>query len=115
MVVARPIEPTSIDFETYRCSAPIVPTKILTDSEELDRHLLQNGYSTYFNIKKESSTIEESCEIDAGIICDAIKSTIDVIENGFEINENFGVGTKVKSADICDTVHFKNNNNIEYR
>ncbi|ENN77768.1 hypothetical protein YQE_05740, partial [Dendroctonus ponderosae] len=46
MVVARPIEPTPIDFETYRCSAPIVPTKILTDSEELDRHLLQNGNLT---------------------------------------------------------------------
>uniref|UniRef100_A0AAR5PDU3 PDZ domain-containing protein n=1 Tax=Dendroctonus ponderosae TaxID=77166 RepID=A0AAR5PDU3_DENPD len=114
MVVARPIEPTPIDFETYRCSAPIVPTKILTDSEELDRHLLQNGYSTYFDIKKDSNIIEENCEIEPGIICDSIKPTIDVIENGFEVNENFGAISKVKSADICETVHFKNNNNIDY-
>ncbi|XP_072390528.1 patj homolog isoform X2 [Diabrotica undecimpunctata] len=47
MVVARSVEPTS-DFLLYNCSAPIVPTKILTDPEELDRQLLQNGYTSSF-------------------------------------------------------------------
>lgn len=27
------------------CTAPIVPTKMLGDAEELDRHLVQHGYS----------------------------------------------------------------------
>ncbi|XP_074035786.1 patj homolog isoform X2 [Leptinotarsa decemlineata] len=48
MVVARSIEPSSIDFNTFNRSAPVVPTKILTDPEELDRQLIQNGYSTTF-------------------------------------------------------------------
>ncbi|CAH1962923.1 unnamed protein product [Acanthoscelides obtectus] len=48
MVVARPIELNSLDFDPYNCAAPIVPTKILTDPEELDRQLLQNGYTTVF-------------------------------------------------------------------
>lgn len=26
------------------CTAPIVPTKMLGDAEELDRHLVQQGY-----------------------------------------------------------------------
>lgn len=43
MVVARPVEPSSADFQMLGSHAPIVPTKILIDPEELDRHLL-NGY-----------------------------------------------------------------------
>lgn len=27
------------------CTAPIVPTKMLGDAEELDRHLVQHGFS----------------------------------------------------------------------
>lgn len=43
MVVARPVEPSSIDFQTIGNTAPIVPTKILTEPGALDRTLLQNG------------------------------------------------------------------------
>lgn len=42
MVVARPVGSTSINF--HNSSAPVVPTKILTDPEELDRQLYRNGY-----------------------------------------------------------------------
>lgn len=48
MVVARPVEPSSSDFQSFGCSAPVVPTKILTDPEELDRQLQQNGYSSFY-------------------------------------------------------------------
>ncbi|XP_065340777.1 multiple PDZ domain protein-like isoform X6 [Cloeon dipterum] len=44
LVVARPVEPTSPDYQAIGSHAPIVPTKILGDAEELDRHLIQNGY-----------------------------------------------------------------------
>lgn len=44
LVVARPVEPTSPDYQALASHAPIVPTKVLGDAEELDRHLLQNGY-----------------------------------------------------------------------
>lgn len=30
--------------QNMSCTAPIVPTKILGDAEELDRHLVQHGY-----------------------------------------------------------------------
>ncbi|XP_023705166.1 multiple PDZ domain protein isoform X5 [Cryptotermes secundus] len=49
LVVARPVEPTSPDYQALGSHAPIVPTKILGDPDELDRHLLQNGYPETFN------------------------------------------------------------------
>ncbi|XP_043273107.1 patj homolog isoform X2 [Venturia canescens] len=42
LVVARPVEPTSPDYQALGSHAPIVPTKILGDPEELDRHLENN-------------------------------------------------------------------------
>lgn len=48
MVVARPVEPSSADFQNFGSSAPIVPTKILTDTDELDRQLQQNGYGSFY-------------------------------------------------------------------
>lgn len=59
MVVARPVEPSSADFQMLGSHAPIVPTKILIDPEELDRHLLQNGYSEDCN-----GTYVESYEVE---------------------------------------------------
>ncbi|XP_054277487.1 multiple PDZ domain protein-like isoform X4 [Macrosteles quadrilineatus] len=44
LVVARPVEPTSPEYQALDSHAPIVPTKLLGDPEELDRHLVQNGY-----------------------------------------------------------------------
>ncbi|XP_044265647.1 inaD-like protein isoform X2 [Tribolium madens] len=45
MVVARPVESTSADYQALGSHAPIVPTKILGDPVELDRHLIENGYA----------------------------------------------------------------------
>lgn len=42
MVVARSIDPGSIDTDTYQYGGPVVPTRILTDPEELDRQLLMH-------------------------------------------------------------------------
>ncbi|KAI5708069.1 hypothetical protein M8J77_015806 [Diaphorina citri] len=44
LVVARPVEPSAPDFQTLDSEAPIVPTKLLSDPTELDRHLIQCGY-----------------------------------------------------------------------
>lgn len=38
LMVARPVEPNA-DFHTLQSSAPIVPTRILTDTEAVERHL----------------------------------------------------------------------------
>lgn len=59
MVVARPIEPSSVNFQTITSNAPIVPTKILTDPEELDRQLLQNGYSQICNLSQSNLSYEQ--------------------------------------------------------
>ncbi|KAH8325240.1 hypothetical protein KR074_007549 [Drosophila pseudoananassae] len=42
LIVARPVEPTAIDYQTLASHAPIIPTKLLSDPEELSRHLFQN-------------------------------------------------------------------------
>lgn len=34
-----------ICLQNLSCTAPIVPTKMLGDAEELDRHLVLHGYS----------------------------------------------------------------------
>ncbi|XP_011504694.1 PREDICTED: uncharacterized protein LOC105367624 [Ceratosolen solmsi marchali] len=47
LVVARPIEPTSPDYQALGSHAPIVPTKILGDPDELDRHLLRSGVDAH--------------------------------------------------------------------
>ncbi|XP_055853265.1 patj homolog isoform X2 [Episyrphus balteatus] len=42
LIVARPIEPTATDYQALASHAPIIPTKLLSDPEELSRHLYQN-------------------------------------------------------------------------
>ncbi|EDV93308.1 patj homolog isoform X2 [Drosophila grimshawi] len=42
LIVARPVEPTAIDYNTLASNAPIIPTKLLSDPEELSRHLFHN-------------------------------------------------------------------------
>lgn len=46
MIVARPVEPTSPDYQALASHAPIVPTKLLTDPEELERQLIQTAAYT---------------------------------------------------------------------
>lgn len=46
MIVARPIEPTSPDYQMISSTAPIIPTKMLTgDPDELDKTLQTAGYA----------------------------------------------------------------------
>lgn len=46
LIVARPIEPTSPDYQMITSTAPIIPTKLLTgDPEELDKVLQSAGYA----------------------------------------------------------------------
>lgn len=46
LIVARPIEPTSPDYQMITSTAPIIPTKMLTgDPEELDKTLQSAGYA----------------------------------------------------------------------
>ncbi|XP_074036607.1 multiple PDZ domain protein isoform X3 [Leptinotarsa decemlineata] len=56
MVVARPVESANADFQTLGSLAPIVPTKILGDPVELDKHLIENGYSEAFAYHPSPST-----------------------------------------------------------
>lgn len=83
LIVARPIEPTSPDYQMISSTAPIIPTKMLTgDPEELDKTLQSAGYiatnastsamtnaSTFYNpqinitTSNPVSTIEE-CDIE---------------------------------------------------
>ena len=43
IIVARPVEPTSPDYQALASHAPIIPTKLLTDPDELERQLIQTA------------------------------------------------------------------------
>lgn len=43
LIVARPVEPTSPDYQALASHAPIIPTKLLSDPEELERQLIQSA------------------------------------------------------------------------
>ncbi|XP_058790086.1 uncharacterized protein LOC131663616 isoform X2 [Phymastichus coffea] len=58
LVVARPVEPTSPDYQALGSHAPIVPTKVLGDPEELDRYLLRSGADAY-NQRREQGDFGE--------------------------------------------------------
>lgn len=44
MVIARPVEPSSSHFINFATDAPVVPTKIVINADDLDYHLILNGY-----------------------------------------------------------------------
>ncbi|KAJ8674602.1 hypothetical protein QAD02_005864, partial [Eretmocerus hayati] len=47
LVVARPVEPTSPDYQALGSHSVVVPTKILGDPDELDRYLLRSGADSH--------------------------------------------------------------------
>ncbi|ERL94720.1 hypothetical protein D910_11994 [Dendroctonus ponderosae] len=54
LIVARPIELSSPEYKYLGSSAPIVPTKLLHDVNELDKYLIQHKYPPVF--RKDSDT-----------------------------------------------------------
>lgn len=79
MVVARPVESTSINFQN--CTAPIVLTKILTDSEELDRQLFRNGcpdicsYDQANDDENDDVVLTPSIDVDVINVLNSINSS----------------------------------------
>lgn len=60
LIVARSVEPASVDFQAITSHAPIIPTKLLADPEELERILQQTGgYTTQVAATTTITTIEE--------------------------------------------------------
>lgn len=49
LVVARPADPTSLEFKQLNTHAPLIPTRLLNDPAELDKYLVQHGYAQVFN------------------------------------------------------------------
>lgn len=47
IIVARPVEPSSSEYRTLATHAPIMPTKMLSDPEELERQLLQTAIPSF--------------------------------------------------------------------
>ncbi|XP_072157075.1 multiple PDZ domain protein isoform X4 [Bemisia tabaci] len=88
LIVARPVDAAATDLHPLGSHAPIVPTKLLADAEELDKHLIQNGYSTTSNILEPynifSSPLESDLDLnETGLIVDVAPSlpvlTMDMI------------------------------------
>ncbi|XP_045481245.1 patj homolog [Harmonia axyridis] len=48
LVVARPVDITSTDYKYLGSSAPLVPTRLLSDATELDKYLVQHKYVPMF-------------------------------------------------------------------
>jgi C-terminal processing protease CtpA/Prc len=75
LIVARPIEPTSPDYQMISSTAPIIPTKMLTgDPEELEKTLQSAGFaasaaaaaatSSSFATVVECSSLNECDDVD---------------------------------------------------
>lgn len=49
IIVARPVDATSSEFRSLATHAPIIPTKMLSDPEELERQLIQTSSIPFRN------------------------------------------------------------------
>ncbi|XP_011338952.1 uncharacterized protein LOC105280265 isoform X3 [Ooceraea biroi] len=90
LVVARPVEPTSPDYQALGSHAPIVPTKILGDPDELDRHLVhsvpesynmrhvQGGDTSYDNGYMYSQESDIEMHARPGLIMDVVRNPMPI-------------------------------------
>ncbi|XP_024873680.1 uncharacterized protein LOC112455763 isoform X2 [Temnothorax curvispinosus] len=90
LVVARPVEPTSPDYQALGSHAPIVPTKILGDPDELDRHLVhsvpesynmrhvQRGDASYDNGYMYSQESDIEMHARPGLIMDVVRNPMPI-------------------------------------
>lgn len=62
LIVARSVEPASVDFQAITSHAPIIPTKLLSDPEELDRILQQTGGYTTTTSTTTATTVITTIE-----------------------------------------------------
>lgn len=58
LIVARPIELSSPEYKYLGSSAPIVPTKLLHDVNELDKYLIQHKYPPVFRKDSDAFSTE---------------------------------------------------------
>lgn len=76
--MARPIEPTSPDYQMISSTAPIIPTKLLTgDPEELDKTLQSAGYA--------ASHATTSTEMEAYHVADEVECDIQQMPTHIEV------------------------------
>ncbi|XP_063932758.1 inaD-like protein isoform X3 [Zophobas morio] len=90
MVVARPVESTSADYQALGSHAPIVPTKILGDPVELDRHLIENGYaetSSHHPPSSFSSPFIYTASQHSSYQLHPISGAVDVVKNPLPIGD----------------------------
>ncbi|XP_055605335.1 patj homolog [Uranotaenia lowii] len=84
LIVARPVEPTSPDYQALASHAPIIPTKMLTDPEELDRTLLQTaGYTSGAFLQSPMEESEELCPTHIEVV--AVNNTINIDNNSLAL------------------------------
>lgn len=64
LVVGRPVEPSSVDFQTITSHAPIIPTKLLADAEELERILhTSEGFATTTEVATFPTGVDDTTTI----------------------------------------------------
>ncbi|XP_052872529.1 patj homolog [Anopheles cruzii] len=86
LIVARPVEPTSPDYKALASHAPIIPTKMLTDPDELDRTLLQTAGYTPGVFLQSSASIGSAFALDnrTTAICPTHIEVVAVNHRAFE-------------------------------
>lgn len=90
MVVARPVESTC--YPNQHSAAPIVPTKVLNDPEEMERLLAANGYEEYaYNQAAFESPGDYNGE------SSATGTTVEIVEPATTSNQDPGVCSVVTS------------------
>ncbi|XP_058063847.1 patj homolog [Anopheles bellator] len=84
LIVARSVEPTSPDYKALASHAPIIPTKMLTDPDELDRTLLQTAGYTPGVFLQSSASIGSAFALDNRTNCPTHIEVVAVNHRAFE-------------------------------
>lgn len=73
IVVARPVESGNPDYQNLECSAPIVPSSVLADPDELNKYFMSHGYPEINSTPPRSANV-----LDDYSLCNGANSNLNV-------------------------------------
>ncbi|GAB0095152.1 patj homolog [Sergentomyia squamirostris] len=98
LIVARPVEPSSPDYQTLATHAPIIPTKLLADPEELERQLLQTAGYTQAALLAAAAGSPTAA---AALVEGRLEATVEVITVTPEMVDGGGGGGEGTRKNSC--------------
>lgn len=111
LIVGRSVEPSSVDFQAITSHAPIIPTKLLSDPEELERILQQTGgFSTTGDLAACSA--EKTPEANANHISRLMPRSSPAPVSTTTGTATASTGTENATTETAKDMELLNNNSI---